>query len=522
MNELTSEQKRTFLEWLKDIWDKISGKNKVPAELRHIEKLFGKALTEAGENAKNRENTETKESEQFNISKNGDYSDYDKPITVADVQKLRAIGRKSINKFTDSDIKASPKWAYKFYQELGTKSPFFRAWFGDWRAFDTNIIKTIKVNSIDVQSALNSMLTGTFENDDAGWSISVGALGRNDTYSHSGSAKISVKMLSEIKDIIKNAILLDTEVSIKDSSKKHNETIFMHKLYSPVEYNGNLYIAKVSVEEYGIRSPGKRFYNLRGIKIEPADGIPNANASYDTVSDTSSIHSISDLFNFVKTYDSGFEPHPVNEVLLNDDGTPKVFYHGSGTRFTTFNVNEIAPWEGSFFVAENREDAAAYGKFVMPLYVTGKKLADYDNQPSEFYRLKDKNAQVKWLKERDYDGWYADMDSDGWGEVSVFSPEQIKSAENNIGTFNKYDADTQYSIPEKSSDGQKLTYSQRKFFRDSKVRDEKGRLLAVYHGTTHGAFTVFKDTDDIGYFFTNNKEVTKTYSLSHCCYTPQP
>ena len=47
MNELTSEQKRTFLEWLKDIWDKIFGKNKAPAELRHIEKLFGKALTEA-------------------------------------------------------------------------------------------------------------------------------------------------------------------------------------------------------------------------------------------------------------------------------------------------------------------------------------------------------------------------------------------------------------------------------------------------------------------------------------------
>ncbi|MBQ4116780.1 MAG: hypothetical protein IJD37_05330, partial [Clostridia bacterium] len=134
-------------------------------------------------------------------------------------------------------------------------------------------------------------------------------------------------------------------------------------------------------------------------------------------------------------------------ILLNEDGTPKVFYHGTGKKFTAFDIGEIASREGSFFFAENREDAEAYGKHVMPVYVTGKKMAAYDNQPSEFYHLKDKNEQVKWLKERKYDGWYADMDSDGWGEVSVFSPEQIKSAENNIGTFNKHDVDTQFSVP---------------------------------------------------------------------------
>ncbi len=42
-----------------------------------------------------------------------------------------SIGRKSINDFTQEDIEKSQKWAYKFYQQLGTKSPFFRRWFGD-------------------------------------------------------------------------------------------------------------------------------------------------------------------------------------------------------------------------------------------------------------------------------------------------------------------------------------------------------------------------------------------------------
>ena len=80
--------------------------------------------------------------------------------------------------------------------------------------------------------------------------------------------------------------------------------------------------------------------------------------------------------------------------------------------------------------------------------MTGKKFADYDNQPSEFYRLKDKRAQVEWLKQKGYDGWYADMDSGGWGEVSVFSPEQIKSATDNIGTFDASNPDIRFSIPE--------------------------------------------------------------------------
>ena len=39
--------------------------------------------------------------------------------------------------FTSEEIRATESWARKFYRELGTKSPFFRAWFGDWRANDT-------------------------------------------------------------------------------------------------------------------------------------------------------------------------------------------------------------------------------------------------------------------------------------------------------------------------------------------------------------------------------------------------
>ena len=73
------------------------------------------------------------------------FAEYNKPITDADVKTLQNIASRktqanqnlSVNSFSKQDIEKTQKWAHKFYQQLGTKSPFFRAWYGDWRAHDT-------------------------------------------------------------------------------------------------------------------------------------------------------------------------------------------------------------------------------------------------------------------------------------------------------------------------------------------------------------------------------------------------
>lgn len=124
------------------------------------------------------------------------------------------------------------------------------------------------------------------------------------------------KSLNAIKLILKNAVLLDTEVSINDSSKKALNTMFMHKLYTSIEYDGRKYIAKISVEEFydmGTNSIKKKVYHLRTIKIEPADGRSEGNPSTTPRSDTNSIKSVSDLFTFVK-----FKYKP-NSLAFNDD-----------------------------------------------------------------------------------------------------------------------------------------------------------------------------------------------------------
>ena len=54
------------------------------------------------------------------------------------------------------------------------------------------------------------------------------------------------------------------------------------------------------------------------------------------------------------------------------------------------------------------------------------------------------------------------------------------------------------------SEGNPLTQEQINFFRDSKIRDDQGNLLVVYHGT-NASFSVF-EKGDIGYHFGTNKQ----------------
>ena len=61
----------------------------------------------------------------------------------------------------------------------------------------------------------------------------------------------------------------------------------------------------------------------------------------------------------------------------------------------------------------------------------------------------------------------------------------------------------------KDANGKELSEGQIEYFKDSKVRDENGNLLGVYHGTRKADFTVFKRNVN---FFTDSKEMADSYS----------
>lgn len=59
----------------------------------------------------------------------------------------------------------------------------------------------------------------------------------------------------------------------------------------------------------------------------------------------------------------------------------------------------------------------------------------------------------------------------------------------------------------KDSAGRELSEGQQEYFKNSKVRDEDGNLMVMYHGTPSGNFTVFRD----GSYFTPNKQYAERY-----------
>ena len=89
-------------------------------------------------------------------------------------------------------------------------------------------------------------------------------------------------------------------------------------------------------------------------------------------------------------------------------------------------------------------------------------------------------------------------------KINGEEPDITSAVGNSIPQTNKKDNE-KFSL--KDSDGRELSKAQREYFKDSKVRDEDGNLLVMYHGTPKGDFTVFWD----GSYFTQNKRYADGY-----------
>ncbi len=344
-----------------------------------LTQLFAEGLNEIG----NRTETENikNTAEDGGVKFDSRFDEYEKTISAEDVKNLHNLfnTRKSINDFSASEIEATQKWAYKFYKELGSKSPFFRAWFGDWRANDKSFVKIVDVPTISISDAVLNY--GNYNIADTNWNVYAGKVLNDDTRHHSGGNRVNVKSLNAIKEILYNSLLFDTVVSNKDKNKKSNNTAFLHKLYTLVSYDQKPYIAKITVEEFyneTSKDVSKRAYNLKAIKIEPAGGQIGNNSS-SSIPDTDSMISVSNLYALVKQYDKDFTPgKAVASELLNPDGTPKVLYHQTGNDFTVFDLNR----EGAgtyddetpigIFLKDSASDIGLRGKKQMALYASMK------------------------------------------------------------------------------------------------------------------------------------------------------
>lgn len=128
--------------------------------------------------------------------------------------------------------------------------------------------------------------------------------------------------------------------------------------------------------------------------------------------------------------------------VVNEDGTPKVVYHGTNAEFTVFDNSmigsstQVGVLGDGFYFAETKELAKMYGEQVMGTYLSIKN--PYYAKPEEAF-----NIDAYQLEQQGYDGAIMQM---ARGTIySVFDNRQVKSATDNIGTFDKNNPDIRYS-----------------------------------------------------------------------------
>ena len=294
------------------------------------------------------------------------------PFDDAEISAIQSIGRKSINSFTSSDIQKTEAFAKRYWQEMGTKSPFFRAWFGDWRVNDQT----------PVQIADRPGSTrGIQHNDDTGWDIQVSGQVFNETKSHKSTvSREAVPYLPYINDIVKKSVLLDS-VGVGKGKTKSGNSLLMHSLYAVSDIGNGPEVLRLYVEEMNDPNSGdtkKRAYQLHNIEKAFAASVRvQGNAPSSLTNTANAIRTVSDLFAAVKNMDANFIPNAESKVV-NADGTPMIVYHQTANEFTIFDPrHEGAGTRDSdtpfgIFLKSSDKDIGLKGGKQMALYASIK------------------------------------------------------------------------------------------------------------------------------------------------------
>ena len=99
------------------------------------------------------------------------------------------------------------------------------------------------------------------------------------------------------------------------------------------------------------------------------------------------------------------------------------------------------------------------------------------------------------------------IDGSSAGSGALGGKTSSKNMVSRAGDNVKDSDDVRFALDRVDSEGRELSAEQREFFRDSKVRNEDGRLMVMYHGTPSGRHTTFRS----GTYFTPNREYADGY-----------
>ena len=133
--------------------------------------------------------------------------------------------------------------------------------------------------------------------------------------------------------------------------------------------------------------------------------------------------------------------------VVDENGEPLVVYHGTDADFTVFDrakARATMDIQGNFF-SPWEDDARGYGSNVRRFFLNLRNPADENTGYHSLHEFEGQNGAGVKARERlvalGYDGV-----NNGGEEFIAFSPEQIKSATENVGTFDAGNPDIRYSL----------------------------------------------------------------------------
>ena len=488
--ELDKTLLEKILDWIAEVWEKIGGvfgiDNLTSEQISDLtlQDFTDMATSEllSGQNLTERVNGNRGGATRYNTA---DETADIKARSIADGTFMKAPNGKDTN-LTER-------------QWLQVRTKAFKRWFGDWekaaRIEKLKKTKPIEITGDEVKPSddlkeykknaleYGKTLQGEYTNKDTGITIQLQRGrkngGLNEVLQHDYKDREHLQSIAAIPQIIENATYIDSEPN-NDIPKNPDVK----------EYQYYVCGLKIGGEDYTVRAvvavdnKGDRYYDHKLTNIEKGKLLDRINSQaiknngFGTTPGTKPTTVVSEykdskLISLLQENSS---------KVVDENGEPMVVYHGTDTR-ASFNKFKGA----MHFFTENKDIAGDFGVDAsMDKVRKGRDFSEYadekgylgykiyetflslqnpfivDADNSEWDEIKTpkemggKGAKTtnqigRWAKRNGYDGVVIKNTIDVNSHIPIsqyiaFNSTQIKSATDNIGTFNEEDEDIRYML----------------------------------------------------------------------------
>lgn len=397
--------------------------------------------------------------------------------------EIEEIKRKAVedNSFMKAPNGADTNLTERQWLQVRTKA--FKNWFGDWEK-KARIEKLRKSSPIVLQgneyegkyelnrdsakAFIKDHLRKEYTNADTNDVILVAKEGAQKVTSHSMGSEAHLKSIVAIPQLIEQSIFIDELPNDKNNGK------YVHYRYyvSGIKMGGVDYTAKIAV---GIDAYGNKYYDHSLTEIEKGKLIDEVGALSPTLpsSNQSTLSAIKDT-KLVSLLQVG----EVSKVV-DENGEPLVVYHGTwasrGDNYDKWYPSKEAPF---YQFGESKYGGIHFGTEEQALWRISQKrdafewkgdYTGFDHVYESFLSIKNVlrvyDPGLEWreviseAKSNGHDGLvYLNIHEGMYAKDSfvVFSPTQIKSATDNVGSFDGSVDDIRFrrsETPLRESDG---------------------------------------------------------------------